>query len=572
MAVFIDNNGNLIEHEDKYDPETGENTAINEFINSAKQKGQEVKPIHIFQDTKGQKVFVPYGNEKKFLDLGLKDIGQVSAEKSAQEAHEKLARGDIGYTPNKTESLWGKALNSASGNLVPQATGLVAGVANKLKGGTFGSRFNEEKEAEQAAQTARENANPITSEVGNIIGSGLTLGLTGGVTSIPRMMAAGAGYNALSNIEEDINKNKPLSVGEVSEEGLHGAAEALGGGILGKGIQKVGSMVSKAGKGVLPKAIKEAYMAENLTGPGVDREIQTQAATSSKNLMDAISGIKTEIGEKKSDLLRKRGQLSHKPVIDLIDEEQAKLLKKQPKTGYSADLDSINNATEFLDEIKSDLRKNPRSPQAMDRAKQKLQDIEFNIDKPIRHSKEALKATHNVRNGIMNYLQDETEKLGGTNKGYKTILDAEDATGLKDIELSPSEVLSLGSNNPSPPALNKFDNLMNFYNKIKDNQVVDPNIKNKLSTNIANMLSISKKANISKGVANNTAQNVANQVGNLVRSTPQWVQKTAKTIYGIPESVYNNLPLEIQRTIAIYPDYAKKFKNSMDKNNEQPQN
>jgi len=570
MAYFTDNQGNIIQHPDKYDKDTGENIGISEFINSAKQNGADVQPIHLFQDEKGQKVAVPYGQEKKFLDLGLKDIGQVSAEKSAQEAHEKLARGDIGYTPNKTESFWGTALNAATANLVPQATGLVAGVTNKLKGGSFGSRFNEEKEAEQAAQTARENANPITSEAGKILGSGLTLGLTGGVTSIPRMMAAGAGYNALSNVEEDINKNKPLSVGEVSEEGLQGAAEGLGGGILGKGIQKIGSMVSKAGKGILPKAIKEAYMAENLTGPGVDREIQTQSATSSKNLMDAISDIKSEVGKRKSELLKGKGELTHEPIVDLINKEQLELLK--PTTGYAQDRESLNNAYDYLNEVKEDLIKNPNSPVSIDRAKQKLQDIEFNIDKPIRHSKEALKATHNVRNGIMNYLQDETEHLGGTNKGYKAILDAEEATGLQNIQLSPSEVLSLGSNNPSPAALNKFDNLIGFNNKIQSNASIDQTIKSKLNTLIDDMSNISKKANISKGVANTTSQNVANQVGNLVRSTPQWVQKTAKTIYGIPESVYNNLPLEIQRTIAIYPDYAKKFKNSMDKNNEQPQN
>ena len=96
--------------------------------------------------------------------------------------------------------------------------------------------------------------------------------------------------------------------------------------------------------------------------------------------------------------------------------------------------------------------------------------------------------------------------------------------------------------------------------------------KNKLNTLIDDMSNLAKKANISKGVANNTAQNVANQVGNLVRRTPQFAQELAKTIYGIPEAVYNNLPLEIQRTIAIYPDYAKKFKEASKNKNEQYKN
>jgi hypothetical protein len=588
MALFQDDNGSIIEHEDNFDPNTGENLSINDFVSKVKAKGGNVKPINLFQDTKGTQVAVPVGQEKKFIDLGLKPIQQIEAEQSAQQAHKKVLSGDIGYQPNKSESFLGSAVNSATANITPQVEGLLSHTPIGL-----GNNSQESREIAQSLQANRERENPISSALGSAVGTGVTAAATGGVSSIPKMVAAGAGLGGVSELESQINKEQPLSTEKIAQQGGLGGTEALVGAGIGKGIQKLGEIAGKAGKGLIPQNVRDNFLeglqGKELASPEVNREVQKSGAIYAKHYNDALRDIKSEIGSTKGDLLHEIGMTNiEKPadilgingqkvgestantvgrvpvgqdtIRELIENEQKNLINAYDRTALSHEKESLNNAYNLLQESMDTIELNPPDAHTMDLIKQKLGDIQFDDVKPIKKSRDALKAIHNVREGIMNYLESQSEKLGGTNKSYKNLIDAEEADKLHSIQFSPSEVMSLGSDTPSAEAMNKLDNAEQFYSKIKNNPALSPEIKNRMGRLLDDMVTVAKRANVAKAAAKGGVANVANQAGYLLSKTPKPLQSFAKTVYGIPESIYNNLPIIIQRSIAMYPDLANKFK------------
>lgn len=568
MADFLDSSNEIHSFPSEYDPNTGEDLSLSK----PKQMGLDLTPVRVMQAPDGRVIPVKYSDVQEATKLGLKPTEQVEAENAAQKSRNKTASGDIGYTPNKTESFWGNAANAATANTLPQVEGLIGGVKSSLNGGSFGSGFEGSKQAAQAVQTARERTNPITSELGSILGSGTTLAATGGVSNIPSMVAAGAGLGATSELENQINRDQPLSTQSIANAGGIGGAQALIGGIAGKGIQKLGNIANKAGTGFISQPVKEGFteglQGGELANPDVNRQVFKTGAVGARNFNDLTSGIKSEIGKTKGDLLNQIGPVDTNSIRDLINEEQQNIYNKYQDTAFSREKDSLNNTYNLFDEAKDTLKADPNNPVALDKVKQILQDVQYSDIKPIKQSRDALQSVHNVRNGIMNYLQDQSEKLGGTNAGYKNIAEAEDADALHSIQFTPQEVTSLGTNNPSASAIAKLDNAQQLNTKLQNNPAISNDIKSRFNDALNNLSEIGRKANLATTVSKGGLPNVANQAGYLLQKTPPIVQGIARTIYGIPEGIFNNLPIEIQKAISISPDLAKKFQT---RNNQQSQ-
>lgn len=585
MVLFTDENGTPIHKEDRFDPETGENLAINEFISDVAKKGRKVTPVRIFQDFKNNKqVYVPYGQEKKFVELGLKPVEQLEAEESSTQAHNKLMRGETGYHPNETESFWNSALDTATANIRPQLAGVAGGVENTLKGGSFGRGFEEAKDISQAQHMNRERENPITSMLGSTAGSLATLGATGGATSIPRMIAAGAGLGGLNETEKGFNQDK--SLGEIGNEAFEGATEggagALAGGLVGKGIQKAAEGLGKAGYGFIPSSVKKGFKegieGTDLANPEVNRAIQTRGSTLARDVQDIIygkGGIKSEVGQAKGDILealKNNPNISHNELNDLINKEQFNIVKAYDRTKYTDERESLNHAYNLLEEAKGTLDLNPNDPVEIDKAKQMLGELQYNKDKPIKNSRDAKNSINNVREKAKSYLEGLADNLQGTNQSYKTLLDADEADILNSARFTPEDITSLGKEAPTASVLNKIDNFKRLNDTLQGNPHLPQELKIKMNDILNKINRFSDQTETARSVAKGGFPNLANQIGYgahrfsnaLEDFTPDALKPVknavGETIYGIPTATYKSLPLQIQELIRLNPEYREKFK------------
>lgn len=573
MVLFSSDDGKIIEQPDNYDPNTGENLAINDFVSKVTQKGGNVTPVNIFQDEKGNHVAVKHGDEKRFLDLGLKPLEQIKNEELSQKSHEDLLKGKIGYTPSKTESFIGSAASGASANITPQVSGALEGVRSLSKGGSFGSGYHQGKDIAQALQANRETENPISSTLGNIVGSGITTAAIGGISSIPKMALANAGLGGISEGVGAVNKDKNVyETEQAAQEGtLTGGVVGAAGGYLGKGVQKVAESLGKAGYEFIPQSIRQAFrdglFKNNLANSEINKDEFKVGATYAKKIADTSRKLKNDVGQAKSDILHEVGPVSYDDVFNLIDNEQENLVKDFYGTKYSHEKESIDNALNLLEETKGTLKLHPNDPVLLDKTKQKIGDIQYDDVKPIKKSKDALDSIHRVRSGIAKHLEDAAEKitlpdseisgLGKTNEAYKNLVDIEEADKLHNIDFTPSEIISLGSSNPSASAVNKLDNFKILNDKIQNNIAVSNEIKQDYNTLLNDIETAASRATNAKNVAKGGLPNLANQIGYGISQTPLPLQTVGKLIFGVPQQIYKNLPVETQKMMELYPEYRK---------------
>lgn len=314
MALFSDNNGNIIEHEDNFDPNTGENLSVNDFINKVKQKGGNVTPINLFQDKKGQQVAVPYGQEKKFIDLGLKPVEQIEAENKADISNKKVLSGDINSTPNKTDTFYSQLGNSLSLGSSPNIEGAGEALIDKLRGSkdSLSNLYDTNKKAYQSSLTAQQNQHPIESNLVKGIGTGILSVPTGGL-NIPAQLGANAALGAAGQANESVNQENSLSqvAAQSAESGL---GSALGAGV-GLGLGNLGTSAARAtGKiapALLPKNSSNLYkygvQGEDYLDPAVREKALNDTAGASKGLFNAIMQTGQNIGKLKGNELDNLG-------------------------------------------------------------------------------------------------------------------------------------------------------------------------------------------------------------------------------------------------------------------------
>ena len=158
-------------------------------------------------------------------------------------------------------------------------------------------------------------------------------------------------------------------------------------------------------------------------------------------------------------------------------------------------------------------------------------------------------------------------ELGGTNRAYKEIIEAQDPQDAYEaILLTPPEIESIGSDVPSATALLKLKNANELNKSIQENPFSPQSTKDTFNTLLQDLNEITERANIAKkiqsgkGILGAKLGNYLNPEKNALTKGIQQLNKSAsKGINGVSEVYFNKLDPKIQKLIETSPKFAKKY-------------
>lgn len=672
---FLNPSGEVISFPSEYN-EKGEDLTLKKVL----ERHSDLTPVYIMSNkdsinSENYKEFpVKYHEVARALKLGLKPVEQREAEKSAQEAHEKVQRGDINYKPGKLETGETSFAQGITFNSVPTIAGTVEGVKRLAKGGSFDTGFKEGREASQSVITAGEKENPITATVAKTLGATFPLATT--PSGIIPAATSGALYGGISEAQQSANKGKTIE--EVGKEGLKGSAlgGAIGGGtalipsalgVVGSAIKGGGELIKKRIPEATREAFKRAFEGDNLADPEIRNQARTIAADYTNVFKNTIDDLRRSFGKQKGELLNKSPKLENKLLINSIENADSKLNDLIKEKGYHLQVQKakepiiresqnhINSLKEQLehhqnvmDNIETQLNKIQETPLELDNpfAKEQIKNLskmykdsqrEYNrldrlIDKStddlhsqlknieenpahkstevkdlfeakklLNHAKYELETRPNsthaidsvkqtlgnkifnegflkknyygkeiidqVREDAQKALEGHIPELGGTNRAYKEIIEAQDPQDAYEaILLTPPEIESIGSDVPSATALLKLKNANELNKSIQENPFSPQSTKDTFNTLLQDLNEITERANIAKkiqsgkGILGAKLGNYLNPEKNALTKGIQQLNKSAsKGINGVSEVYFNKLDPKIQKLIETSPKFAKKY-------------
>lgn len=591
MVLFTDDSGTIIEKEDNFDPKTGENLSINDFVNKVRQKGGNVTPINIFQDSKGQRVAVPYGREKEFSALGLKPINQIDAENSAQAAKNKLESGDIGYSPDKLTSFISGLGRGLSANLEPQIEGAIEGGLNVLKGNKFKPAYEQAKLREEAINTAAQKTNPNSYLGGDILG-GVTQMASGneaspiealqGLGSLGRNVLGGAVAGGASEGIGAANKNQ-----DIENSALKGAAiGGVGAGIGTEASKFVGSTVNPilknaANKLITPEA-KQAFVSslkgKDFSDPVVQEQALNIASDYTGDLKNTIDQVRQLIGKQKGEHLDNIGSVDHTPLFDSLERTYNNLDQMANKTGDTETIHAINQAKDKILGAYSTLEKNPNSAKAIDTIKRDLGGSIYNTQGFKSDFFDVSQALEGARSDAQKYLENLLpNKLKGTNQAYKDVLEAQNPQEAYDKVIPDlSQIDSLTKGNKSLVTRKRLNNLQAFNEDIQNNEQIPSNIKQILNNRVNGLskiiddASLATKANSSPNLNPLNSNNqvyLGSKLGTYYspenNRVISFLNTTKENLEPGLQKVFDSLPKNIQNLILNSPEFSSKLASSL---------